>query len=233
MAFITSTKLFTNFTELLFPRICVVCGQKLIETEKHICLRCLLHLPRNNHHLQKDNVMEQLFFGRIPVERACAYFEFKKGSDYQKILHHLKYKGQKGIGEFMGERFGSEIQSVPDFEGVDFICPVPLHPKKERKRGYNQSYHIALGLSRSLGVPVNQSNLRRAVHTSTQTRKSRFERWQNVDGIFELAKPELFDGKHIILVDDVITTGATIEACALAILSSCQARISILTLAIA
>lgn len=228
-----ANQILQHFLELLFPRICVVCGCKLIRDERHICLSCVLHMPRTTHHRQAENPMEQLFYGRVPVERACAYFEFRKGSNYQKILHQLKYRGLKEIGELMGERFGCELRQAGEFEDIDLICPVPLHPKKERKRGYNQSYHIALGLSKAFQVPVDTTNLKRVVFTATQTRKSRFERWQNVDGIFEVADPKQLEGKHLVLVDDVVTTGSTLEACAHSIHKSCKAKVSILTLAIA
>ncbi|WP_372774409.1 ComF family protein [Mangrovibacterium sp.] len=227
------THSFQQFVELIFPRNCVVCGQKLIQHEEFLCLQCLLHLPRTNHHAVRENPMEQLFYGRVSVDRACAFFEFKKGSEYQNILHELKYRGQKELGSYMGKRFGMSLKKDNDLQSADYICPVPLHPKKERKRGYNQSFHIALGLSESLGIPLDNTNLIRATHTSTQTRKSRWERWQNVDGIFCLRDPTKFADKHLILVDDVVTTGATLEACATTIHGQCKARISVLTLAIA
>ncbi|PTN10644.1 ComF family protein [Mangrovibacterium marinum] len=222
-----------QFIELIFPRSCVVCQCKLIQSEQYLCLRCLLQMPRTNHHKQRENVMEQLFYGRVPIERGCSFFEFKKGSQYQQILHELKYRGQKQLGEYIGVLFGTSLKEDASISSADLICPVPLHPRKEKKRGYNQSYHIAVGLSQSLGIPINNSNLRRCTHSSTQTRKSRWERWQNVESIFELQKPEQFEGKHLILIDDVVTTGATLEACATAILSRCNARVSVLTLAIA
>jgi ComF family protein len=177
--------------------------------------------------------MDQVFYGRVPVEKACAYFEFKKGSRYRTILHQLKYQGQKGIGEYLGEHFGAELVQSGRFPRADMLCPVPLHPRKERKRGYNQSYHIALGLSRQLHIPVLRDNLRRKADTGSQTRKSRYDRWKNMENMFEVIEPERYEGKHIVLVDDVVTTGATLEACAAAILSCCHARISILALAIA
>jgi len=227
------TESLNQFIDLLFPRLCVVCKKKLIQKENHICLECMLHMPRTNHHKQQDNPMEQLFYGRVRIERACSLLEFKKGSDYQLILHELKYRGQKELGEFLGEHLGAILKIDDIITSADLLCPVPLHPKKERQRGYNQSYHIAVGLSRSLKIPVNRDNLYRNIHTSTQTRKSRWDRWQNVEGIFDLKNPEVFENKHIILVDDVVTTGATLEACASVILNQTNCKLSIVTLAIA
>jgi len=221
------------FLELFFPRLCLICEEKLLRQERFICLKCRLHLPRTDFRLPGETSLEQLFYGRIPVEKACAYFEFRKGSNYRKILHQLKYKGQKEIGEFFGEHFAAELIKTGSMIHADYLCPIPLHPKKERKRGFNQSYHIALGISRQLHVPVMKDNLRRIANTSTQTRKSRYERWENMENMFEVIEPELFDGKHIVLVDDVVTTGATLEACAAAILNCSNAKISILTLAMA
>ncbi|WP_163715751.1 ComF family protein [Mangrovibacterium lignilyticum] len=222
-----------QFIELVFPRSCVVCKQKLIQSERYICLRCLLHMPKTNHYKLIDNPMERLFYGRVQIERACAFFEFKKGSNYQQILHELKYRGQKELGEYFGKQFGTSLLKDEQVSSADYLCPVPLHPQKERKRGYNQSYHLALGLSQSLNISVESSNLYRSRFTSTQTLKSRWERWQNVEGIFDLADPAIFENKHVILVDDVVTTGATLEACAATIQSKCNAKISVVTLAIA
>ena len=230
----TNKNIFINsLLELFYPRLCLVCGQKLIAGESFICMTCLLHLPRTNYHTEPDNIMEKLFYGRINIERATSLFEFKKGSPYQKILHHLKYKGMKELGEFMGMQFALELTGSDFIKPIDLICPVPLHPKKERKRGYNQSYHLAKGLSDILNIPIENQSLRRKMHSTTQTKKTRFERWENVEGIFEITNPTAFEGKHVLLIDDVITTGATLEACASAILKNCQAKISILTLAIA
>ncbi|MGQ7871414.1 ComF family protein [Sunxiuqinia sp. sy24] len=221
------------FLELFYPRLCLVCGEKLITMEKYLCLKCLLHLPRTNFHDEPENAMEQLFYGRVPIQRATAYFDFKKGSPYQKILHQLKYRGMKELGEYMGAQYALELQNSEFIGAVDLICPVPLHPKKERKRGYNQSYHLAKGLSDKLGIPIEREALIRRKFSSTQTKKGRYERWENVEDIFELHQPEAFAGKHVLLIDDVVTTGATLEACAATILQNCPAKISILTLAIA
>lgn len=221
------------FLELFYPRLCFVCGEKLISSETHICMKCLLHMPRTNYHIEVGNPMEKLFYGRIHIERATALMEFKKGSPYQKILHQLKYRGMKELGEMMGRQLAYEIKDSDFINPIDLICPIPLHPKKQRKRGYNQSDHFAKGLSKVLDIPVDNQTVRRKIFTSTQTKKNRFERWTNVEGIFELVHPEAFENKHILLVDDVVTTGATLEACAQSILSGCDAKISIATLAIA
>ena len=220
-------------TELLFPRLCVTCGDKLIEQEQWICLHCLHHIPRTNFHLQPENRVAQLFYGRVKIEFATSFFYFSKGSIYQSLLHNLKYKGMKELGEEIGKYFGIDLLQSADFSSVDLICPVPLHPMKEKKRGYNQSWWIASGIATQMQKPLSADNLKRVTATETQTRKTRFERWQNVEGIFELNDPEAFTGKHILLVDDVITTGSTLEACAQAILSKTDARVSIATLATA
>jgi ComF family protein len=225
--------LISYLTELLFPKLCVVCGDKLIEQEQWICLHCLHHIPRTNFHLDPDNPVAQIFYGRIPIELATSFFYFSKGSKYQTLLHNLKYKGMKELGDEIGKHFGIDLMQSPGFSSVDVICPVPLHPDKEKKRGYNQSWWIASGMARQMEKELSDDNLKRITATETQTRKGRFERWQNVEGIFGLSHPEAFTGKHILLVDDVVTTGSTLEACAQAIISATNARVSIATLATA
>jgi ComF family protein len=225
--------IFYYLTELLFPRLCVVCGDKLIEQEQWICLHCLHHIPRTNFHLEPDNRVSQLFYGRVKVEFATSFFYFSKGSKYQTLLHNLKYKGMKELGAEIGKYFAIDLMQSQDFSSVDVICPVPLHPSKEKKRGYNQSWWIASGMARQMQKELSDNNLKRVTATETQTRKGRFERWQNVEGIFELSNPEAFSGKHILLVDDVVTTGSTLEACAHAITTKTNAYVSIATLATA
>lgn len=226
-------QLLNYLTELLFPRLCVVCGDKLIEQEQWICLNCIHHIPRTNFHLDRDNPVARLFYGRVNIENATSFFYFSKGSNYQTLLHDLKYKGMKELGKEIGKHFAIDLQQSPEFRSVDVICPVPLHPSKEKKRGYNQSWWIASGIAQQMNKELSSNNLRRTTATETQTRKSRFERYLNVDGIFELQDPTAFSGKHILLVDDVVTTGATLEASAAAILSASNAKVSIATLATA
>jgi ComF family protein len=226
-------RLLYYLTELIFPRLCVVCGDKLIEQEQWICLHCLHHIPRTNFHLTLDNPVARLFYGRSRIEHATSFFFFSKGSHYQLLIHQLKYKGMKEIGYEMGIHFGIDLMQSADFASIDIICPVPLHPKKEKKRGYNQSWWIASGMAFQMQKPLSDDNLIRTIYTETQTLKNRFERSQNVEGIFALIHPKAFNDKHILLVDDVVTTGATIEACAQVILSTTTAKVSIATLAAA
>lgn len=222
-----------SFISLLFPRCCVVCGRSLAKGEECICAMCNINLPRTNYHLQKDNQVEQLFWGKIPLERATSFFFYRKGSDFRQILHQLKYGGQKEIGAIMGRYMASELSASGFFEGIDVIIPVPLHKRKQRIRGYNQSEWIARGISAVTGIRIDTEVIVRRKHTDTQTRKSTFERWENVDGIFEIHHAESLKGKHLLVVDDVLTTGATTVACASRLVEIEGVRISVLTLAVA
>ncbi|MFT4221838.1 ComF family protein [Dysgonomonas sp.] len=219
--------IFHSFLGLFFPDLCVVCRDRLIDAEQHICTDCLLLLPKTNFHLQPDNRLEQLFAGRIPFERAAAFAYFIKGGSLQQIIHELKYKQNPDIGYFMGKLSGDNIKGSDFISSVDLLVPVPLHPKRQRERGYNQSLKICEGLSAITGIPVNTETLVRTVNNPSQTKNSRFDRWTNVEDIFSLADRDTFGNKHILLVDDVITTGSTIESCAKEILKSDESKISI------
>lgn len=216
---------------LFFPRRCVVCGRCLEEGEEVLCLRCNMDMPRTNWHLEKDNPVEQQFWGKIPLERATSYFLYHKGSDFRRMLHLLKYEGREDIGRTMGRFMAEEMVASGFFNGVDFIVPVPLHPRKQRARGYNQSERLAEGIAEVTGIVMDVRAVSRRVYSQTQTRKSAYERWENVAGIFQVEHPERYVGKHILLVDDVLTTGSTITACADAFAGIEGLRISVLTLA--
>lgn len=194
---------------------------------------CLADLPVTNFHNEYNNKVAQLFWGRVNITHATAYFPYKKGSKYQQIIHAIKYRGMKEFGFEIGKRFGFELKETSNFRTVDLLVPVPLHPRKQKIRGYNQSEWIARGIANILDLPVITNNLIRKVHTSTQTKKNRFERWQNVEEIFDIENPEFFTGKHILLIDDVVTTGATLEACAYNLLKIDDVNVSIATLAFA
>lgn len=218
---------------LFFPQPCEVCGEVLVQGEKVICLSCLVEIPRTQFHLQKGNNLEKVFWGRVKLEQVAAYFYYTKGSSYQALLHRLKYEGRKEIGFEIGRLYGSELKSAGAFKDVDFLVPIPLHPKKEKKRGYNQSLQIANGLAESLAIPVRTDILLRDHFTETQTNKSRIQRWENVTEIFSVCAPEMLTDKHLVLIDDVITTGATIEACSEVITAAARCRISALSMAVA
>ena len=225
-------QLASDFLQFFFPELCVACGQILNKQEKVLCLSCLFHLPRTEFHKDPENPVSQIFWGRIRIEHASSFFYFNKGSTYQPLIHKLKYNGRKDIGIEMGKIFGFEIRNSV-FTKADLIIPVPLHPKKLKTRGYNQSEMIARGMAVSLQLPVNTDVLYRSESTETQTHKSRFDRFQNVEGKFVVRKDHEIQGKHVILADDVVTTGSTLEACAAAILGISGTKVSILTLAVA
>ena len=225
---------FHSFWSLFFPRCCVVCGSPLSRGEECLCTCCNINLPRTGFHLRKDNPVECLFWGRIPgLKRASSFLFYRKGSDFRRILHLLKYGGYKELGEVMGRYMSAELSSGEFFDGVDMIIPVPLHRKKQKLRGYNQSEWIARGIASVTGIPLCAECMIREKNTETQTRKSTFERWENVEGIFKLCDTVHFEGKHVLLVDDVLTTGATTVACASAFARVSGIRISVLTLAVA
>ncbi|HEY4786405.1 MAG TPA: ComF family protein [Bacteroidales bacterium] len=219
-----------DFIGLFYPKICASCSELLVRNEILFCTTCRYELPRTNFHLDKENEVAQIFWGRVPVENATAHFYFHKGGRVQELLHKLKYKGQKEIGVELGKIIGKELEQSP-FNQVDAIIPVPLHPSKKRKRGYNQSECVASGIASAMSKPLNINSLVRVVANPTQTRKHRFERWTNVEGIFALKEQRSIENKHILLVDDVVTTGATLEACASALLQAKNVKVSIATVA--
>ncbi len=216
---------------LVYPELCVACEKPLNTGEKCLCTSCRFHLPKTNYHLEKENPVAKHFWGKTKVEAAASYFLFTKGEKVQHLVHQLKYKGRKDIGVFLGEIYGYDLKKSETYSTVEVIIPVPLHPEKLRKRGYNQSECFAEGLSQSLEVPFNSKAVKRNTATETQTKKHRYERFENVDKVFSIAKPEQIKGKHVLLVDDVITTGSTLVACVEALLEQPGTRVSIATIA--
>ena len=222
-----------DLLELLYPSLCITCGDRLVSQEKFLCSKCWIDLPVSRYHLDTENRVAQLFWGRLPVEQATTYFFYRKGSRYQRLIHFIKYQGLKELGFETGRRFGAILAESGHFNSVDLIVPVPLHPKKEKKRGYNQSEWIARGISSRLNKRLSFGNMNRYVNTATQTRKDRFGRWRNVNGMFRVDDPQEYRNKHILLVDDVVTTGSTLEACGQEILKIPGTKISVSTLAFA
>ncbi|NDV70222.1 ComF family protein [Dysgonomonas sp. 25] len=227
-------KIFTNLLDFFFPALCVACERRLHEHEAHLCLDCLSELPKTDYHGQRENKLEAFFAGRVPFVRVAAYAHFVKGGMMQAIIHDLKYKNNPSLGHFMGELCGNDLKESDFVRDIDYIVPVPLHPKRQRKRGYNQSEALAKGISLKTGIPVDYEIVKRAKNNPSQAKSSSREaRWKNVENIFVLTDKSKFEGKHILLIDDVLTTGSTLESCARVILQCPSCRISIYTLAAA
>lgn len=223
-----------DFLHLFFPELCVACRETLLKHENTLCTSCYVDLPKTNFHQLKGNEAERIFYGRVPIDSVASYYFFNQGSRVQELLHQLKYKNQPKAGEIVGEWYGKELLSTETFASADFIVPVPLHPKKLKQRGYNQAEHFAIGLSRTIGIPVVTHWLVRSNSNETQTKKSKFSRWEGVESIFSFNPNKGVSGKHFLLVDDVLTTGATLEACASAMFKfEKDIKISLVTIAYA
>ncbi len=203
-----------GFISLFYPRVCASCGNSLFKNESTICTFCLYHLPKTNFHLMENSPLDQVFWGRVKLRRTAALYTFNKKSKVQHLLHQLKYKDRRDVGIYLGKMLGSDLVASNLFDDVAVVVPVPLHKHKQRKRGFNQSEQIAIGLAKAMQIDMDATSFVRTVNTATQTLKSRFARWENVKEVFMVISPEKLAGKHILLVDDVITTGATLEAAA-------------------
>lgn len=222
-----------GFISLLFPPLCVACNSVLKGQEDVLCLSCRTDLPYTQFHLQPENIIAKRFWGRVEIAHATALLHFTKGGKVQQLIHHLKYEDRPDAGIFAGRLLAHQLKESNAFGHIDYIIPVPLHPKKQRKRGYNQSAAFGQGISEVLGAPVKEDILIRSVFTESQTHKNRDERWQNVKDVFDVSHPEVLNNKHILLIDDVVTTGATLEACAVKLLDIEDVTVSIATIAMA
>jgi ComF family protein len=222
-----------EFLSLFFPRVCHSCGKALFMHEKAICTACLHLLPRTKSHLDPESNADQVFWGRVQLEKVSACYYYTRNSKVQRLVHALKYRGMTDVGIAVGEQYGRDLANSVYYRHLDMIIPVPLHPRKLRKRGFNQSEVFARGLSESMGIPVENKQLSRLVATPTQTRRSRFSRWKNVEGIFAVKDPMALSNKKVLLVDDVITTGATIEACSRALQKAENIKLHVAAIALA
>jgi len=206
-----------NFLALFFPEVCAGCGCTLVNGEAELCTSCVVTLPRTDFHLIPDNSVARQFWGRVPFVFCGAFLFFSKGTKVQSLLHQFKYNDRPEVGTRLGELYGAELKKVTDLQLPDVVVPVPLHPRKQNKRGYNQSEYFATGLAKALSIPVSCDTLKRGSFTASQTKKSRFSRYENMKEVFFIDDERAFANKHVLIVDDIITTGATIEACANAI----------------
>ena len=228
--------MFEDLLSLLFPESCYACNGAMARGEKYICTSCNVKLPYTDYHLHgatELNPLQRRFWGKVQVRFAFAYLLFMPKGRVQRILHKLKYKGAKDLGVHLGYRYGSLLSDHQYTEQFDIIVPVPLHKYKMRKRGYNQSECFGKGLSESMQLPLKANVLVRSIDTGTQTRKNRLDRWYNVEQVFQVKHPESIKDKRILLVDDVMTTGATLEACAQAMLTAGASEVSVVTIAAA
>ncbi len=221
-----------NFISLVYPDTCCACGSCLVARETHLCLVCRAMLPQTRFHKHKDNQLSRIFWGRQPVETGTALYFFHKKGKVQRVIHQFKYKGNIRLGTYLGKLLGHNMAQSEHYNPVNCVIPVPLHPEKERKRGFNQSAVIAEGIASVMKIECRADLLIRSRHTDTQTKKDRFHRWQNVSSVFETPNPDLLENKAILLVDDVITTGATLEACTEKLLETKGVRVWIATLAL-
>lgn len=223
-----------GLSHLVYPKLCEGCNKPLLEEEDVLCLNCNIYkLPRTAYHHIADNETFMRFTGRGSVKKATSFAYFTNEGLLQHLLHRLKYEGKQDIGKFLGRQLANDLKQISWHEGIEAIIPIPLHPYKEAKRGFNQAEIIASSMSDIWSIPILTDVLYRKKHTESQTQKSREERMLNMEGAFELKNKELVSGKHVLLVDDVLTTGATLEACMMTLSVGRPKHISIATIGIA
>ena len=222
-----------DFVGLLFPRLCLACREPLMRGEIHLCTGCRAELPYTDFHQlpPAQNPLGRRFWGKLPVRHTLSYLHFIRQGRVQRLLHELKYQGQRDLGTALGQLYGAELYAAGLAADFDLIVPVPLHSRKLVKRGYNQAAAFANGLADGLKLPWSATVLRRTANTSTQTKKNRAQRWQNVATVFEIENADHVIGRRILVVDDVLTTGATLEACGAVLLAAGATEVSIATIA--
>jgi ComF family protein len=229
---ISAKEIKDSILHLFFPHVCAGCGSDLLNEESLLCIRCITDLPETNFFAHAGNPIEKMLWGRLPLVDAGAAYYFIKESLMQHLVHQFKYKGNKELGLQLGRLMGKYIQQSGRFN-VDALVPLPLFPEKERRRGYNQATVLCDGIAEVMKIPVLKNAVIRPQHTETQTKKGRVERWRNMEGKFVIQDKKAINNKHVLLIDDVITTGATLEACGVELLKGEDTRLSIATLCIA
>lgn len=225
-------EILTCVTDILFPRVCPVCNNVLTYQEPYLCISCLEDIPLTRLHDKDFNELEQLLAGKIPIEKASSLFYYIKGSKFANILHDVKYKNRPYLAKWLTFYLSQELYDNDFFADIDYLLPIPLHKLKKSERGYNQSYYIAKGIAECTKIPISEKLIAHRSH-STQTRKGRLERWENTQDIFKIKDAELFQNKHVLLIDDVITTGATILSASRELHKIPGVKISVLSMALA
>jgi ComF family protein len=225
------SSILNDFFSLFFPNFCLGCKDGLVKGEEILCTHCLSELPKVDYFDVQDNPLVNRFVGRVPIHCGWSLLKFQKSGIVQNLLHELKYNNHPEIGERLGRILGVRLTELGVRNGIDILIPVPLHKNRKRVRGYNQSAAISKGLSNVIEKPFSDDVLIRISSTKTQTKKSRIERWENVNNAFRVVQPDAIKGKHVLLVDDVVTTGATTEACAKCLLNAGASLVSIVCLA--
>ena len=223
----------SSLLNLFFPKVCLACLGQLSDKEETICTSCRHDLPITNFHFNNDQTVLKVFYGRAKVENGTSLFYFEKKGMVQQLMHQLKYKGHKEIGALLGDWLGSELKTCDAYKAIDIVIPVPLHEKKLKSRGYNQVARFAKQIACALGVQYLDDVLLKVTNTTSQVNKKRFARWNHNEELFTLNNSNVIEGKHILLVDDIITTGATLEACIQVLNQSKNIKISIASMAIA
>lgn len=223
--------MYAGLVHLFFPDLCEGCSRSLVAGEAVLCLHCKQELPRTSYHHIAENESAMRLAGRVPYRYGTSFAYFTEKGLLQHLLHGLKYKGKKKIGTFFGHELALELSTTSWIKEIDLIIPIPLHIKKERERGFNQSFIVADALGKYLKKPVAENGLKRVRHTESQTQKSRLQRLENVSGAFHLNIA--IEGKHVLLIDDVLTSGATLESAATAIMEAGASGVSFATIAIA
>lgn len=226
-------KLFNPIIDLFFPPVCLACSGSLPNRDLQICVDCRHDLPVTNFHLDDSDYVKKVFYGRVPLENATALLRFHKKGIVQELIHNLKYRGHSEVGELLGKWLGAELRTVAGFKEVDMVVPVPLHRSKMRQRGYNQVAKFGQHIAEALEVPYEDSVLIKTSSTKTQVFKKREARWNRNNEVFTVQNEDLLKGKHILLVDDLITTGATMEACSNVLTRTHNNKLSIAAMAIA
>lgn len=225
--------MFQSVIDLFFPKVCFACLFQLSDYETYICTNCRHNLPVTNFHLENDDTVLKTFYGRAKIEHATALLRFEKKGLTQQLMHHLKYKGYEDIGVFLGVWLGEELKSLEAYQSIDAVIPVPLHKNKLRKRGYNQVAKFGQEIAKQLNTVYCDDVLIKITNTASQVQKNRFSRWMNNDELFTIQHKEKIKNKHILLVDDIITTGATMEACISVLNRAQNVKVSIAAMAIA